>query len=102
MAFSYGIWAERPVSGGMLYRWEADLGEDGSGFVVFHSDTMTVRPSDRDGHLLGSLAINGGTGDLHGDSDGIDRTKFVQVASAIIREHSKLGKVPTSAHTVYG
>ena len=46
MAFSYGIWAERPLATGTLYRWEADLGEDGSGFVIFDPVTMTVRPSD--------------------------------------------------------
>jgi hypothetical protein len=102
MAFSYGIWAERPMANGTLFRWEADLGEDGSGFVIFDPVTVTVRPSDGDGGLLGTLAMNGGTGELDGDSDGVDRVKFVQVASAILREHSKLGEIPSSAHTVYG
>jgi hypothetical protein len=102
MAFSYGIWAERPVASGMLYRWEADLGDDGSGFVVFDSVSMIVRPSDGDGTPLGTLAVDGGTGELDGDSAGVDRVKFVQVASAILREHSKLGSIPPSAHTVYG
>jgi|SRR5919112_662947 hypothetical protein len=102
MAFSYGIWAERPTASGMLYRWEADLGEDGSGFVIFDPAMMTVRPSDGHGILLGTLAMNGGTGELDGDSESIDRVKFVQVAAAILREHSKLGRAPSSAHTVYG
>ena len=102
MTFSYGIWAERPVASGMLYRWEADLGDDGAGFVVFDSVTMTVRPSNADGNLLGSLAMNGNKGELDGASEGVDRVKFIQVASAILREHSKLGRIPASAHTVYG
>jgi hypothetical protein len=102
MTFSYGIWAERPVASGMLYRWEADLGEDGYGFVVFDSVKMTVRPSDGSGDVIGTLAMNGGTGELDGGSEGVDRVKFVQVASAIFREHSKLGTIPASAHTVYG
>jgi hypothetical protein len=33
MTASSGIWAHGPAAGGVIYRWRADEGRDGEGFV---------------------------------------------------------------------
>lgn len=102
MAFSYGIWAQRTVPGGTLYRWEGDRGRDGSGFVLFDPETLTIRPSNADGEVVGSLAVDSDSGNVTGASDGVDRAKFRQVAAAIFKAHAKSGSVPATAHVYYG
>jgi hypothetical protein len=102
MTFSYGIWAQRTVPGGTLYRWEGDEGRDGSGFVLFDLEILTIRSSSAEGEVLGSLAVDRASGNMTAASDGVDRTKFLQVAAAIFKAYAKSGDVPASAHVYYG
>ncbi len=59
MTASLGIWAEGESAGGILYRWEADHGSGGSGFVHFDPTCRRIRPVDGSGGPLGDLVIDG-------------------------------------------
>lgn len=102
MTFSLGVWAERTFPEGHLYRWESDQGHSGTGFVLFDAETQTVRPADAKGDVVGSLTVNGETGEVAGAPDGVDRANFMRVAASILRAHSKSGEVPATAHAHYG
>ena len=102
MAMSLGIWAERTVPDGALYRWEGDQGQSGRGFALFNAAAQTIRPADPDGGVSGSFLVNGATGEVSGSSDGLDRATFMQVAGAILKAYAKSGEVPRTAHAFFG
>jgi hypothetical protein len=102
MAFSLGVFAVRTTSGGTFYRWESDQGQSGTGFVLFNAENQTVRPSDAKGDVVGTLVVDGRSGELTGVSDGIDRANFMRVAASILKAHAKTGEVPATAHAYYG
>jgi hypothetical protein len=95
---SLGIWAEGALPRGMVYRWEADHGEGGSGFVAFDPDTRQIRPSDASGNVLGSMIINGADGEVSGSADGIDPVVLTKVAGSILRAFKRSGEAPVTAH----
>jgi hypothetical protein len=101
MAMSLGIWSERVLPAGALYRWEGDKGQSGSGYVLFNVEAQTVRPANADGSDLGSLVVNRVTGEVTGTSD-VDRATFMQVAASIFKAHAKNGELPATAHAYYG
>ncbi len=98
MAASIGIWAERPVPGGVLYRWEADHGNGPSGFVTFDPETRRFRPADPSGNVLGDLLIDAVSGATTGSADDVDRRLLAQVAASILRAHARSGEPPKTAH----
>jgi hypothetical protein len=98
MAFSLGVWADRAVPGGTLYRWESDQGHGGAGFVIFNAEAKTIRPSNAEGSVVGSLVVDGEAGETTGTSEGVDRPNFMRVAASIL----KAGEAPATAHTYYG
>jgi hypothetical protein len=102
MAFSLGVWAQGTASGGTVYRWEADQGESGTGFVLFDSGLRTIRPSDGRGVPLGSLVVDAAAGHATGDAEGVDRSLVLKVAAAILKAYSRSGDVPETAHAYYG
>ncbi len=101
MAYSLGIWADRAVPGGTLYRWEADQGQGGSGFLVVDFPSRTVRPSDRNGTALGDLVLDGESGMVSGGTEGISPGLFLKVAAAILKAFAKDDRIPRTAHTYY-
>ncbi len=101
MTASLGIWAEGPLTGGVLYRWEADHGDGGSGFVAFDPASRRFRPADHSGNVLGDLVIDGTDGETTGSAEGIDRRVLTHVASAILRAYARAGEPPATAHAHY-
>ncbi|BAL86474.1 hypothetical protein AMIS_12540 [Actinoplanes missouriensis 431] len=101
MPASIGIWAEQTLPSGVLYRWEADHGSGGSGFVRFEPDSQRFRPADRAGNVLGDLTVDGVSGDTTGSADGVDRTVFTQVSVSILRRYTRSGEPPKTAHAHY-
>lgn len=102
MNYSVGIWAHAEVPNGVVYRWEADGGDSGTGFVLLDTAGNTVRPCTADGHTIGSLALNAGTGDITGEAPGINRATFVKTAAAVLKQYLATGTAPQTAHTYYG
>jgi hypothetical protein len=102
MNYSVGIWAHAEVPHGMVYRWEADGGDSGTGFVLLETADRTVRPSDANGNVLGTLVLDAETGDLTGEAPGINRAAFARTAAAIIKRYLAAGKAPQTAHTYFG
>ncbi|TDC40024.1 hypothetical protein [Micromonospora sp. KC213] len=98
MTASLGIWAEGPSSTGVLYRWEADHGSGGSGFVAFDPVSRQFRPIDATGTPLGNLVLDGTSGDTTGSADGTDRKLLTQVATSILRAYARSGEPPATAH----
>jgi hypothetical protein len=101
-AFNLGVWRQGPVLGGVLYRWVADEGQNGSGFVVLDLDREVLRPADAEGRLLGDLSVDCGTGVVAGAADGVDRRAFMQVFAALLRARARSGPTPETAHAYYG
>ncbi|MEV6597120.1 hypothetical protein AB0M36_09695 [Actinoplanes sp. NPDC051346] len=46
MTASLGIWAHGAGADGVIYRWVADEGQGGEGFVYFNPALKTFRPWD--------------------------------------------------------
>lgn len=102
MNYSVGIWAHGQVPNGVVYRWEADGGTGGNGFVLLETATKAVRPCDSTGRILGTLAVNADTGDLTGETSEVDRTAFLRTAAAIIKRFLATGTAPETAHSYFG
>ena len=102
MAFSLGVWAQGAVPGGTVYRWEADQGQSGTGFVLFNAESRTVRPSDDQGNPQGSFVVDAAAGHAIGDVEGFDRSLVLKVAAAILKAYGRSGNVPETAHAYYG
>lgn len=103
MTHSLGVWAMGSTTfEGTLYRWEADQGVHGAGYVVFDVPTQTIRPADVAGTAQGDLCIDARTGVLSGVAKGVDPTQFVKVAAAIFKAYARNGDVPQTAHAYYG
>jgi hypothetical protein len=102
MNYSIGIWAHAEVPRGVVYRWEADGGDSGTGFVLLDTAGSTVRPSNGEGQTVGSLVMDASTGDVTGEAPGINRTTFVKTAAAVLKRYLAAGKAPETAHTYYG
>lgn len=100
MTASLGIWAHFAAPDGVTYRWAADEGRDGTGFLHFDPAANVFRPSDG-AHTIGDLRIDGGTGDVTGSADGVDVRILVKVATAILRAYAKSGDVPETAHAYF-
>jgi hypothetical protein len=100
MTASLGIWANGPAAGGVIYRWEADKGRDGKGFVYFEPTSKVFRPWDGAG-FVGDLTVNADTGDVDGTADDVDPKLFMQVVGAILRACAKSGKAPQTAHAYF-
>jgi hypothetical protein len=100
MTASLGIWAHGPAADGVIYRWEADEGRDGQGFVYFNPASKAFRPWDGSG-FIGDLTVDGDTGDVEGAADEVDRRLFMQVVGAILRAYAKSGEVPVTAHAYF-
>jgi hypothetical protein len=101
MTASIGIWAEQTLPGGVLYRWEADQGSGGSGFVTFDPAAQRFRPADQAGNPLGDLVIDGVQGTLTGSADGVDQATLTKVAVSIQRRFARSGEPPKTAHAYY-
>jgi hypothetical protein len=102
MTFYLRIWAQREIDGGTLYRWEADEGASGSGYVIFDSVALSVRPSDGDASMVGDLVVDGALGEVRGSAEGVNRAGFVRVAAAIVKTYRRTGTVRDAAHAYYG
>src|SRR4051794_7301930 len=100
--YSIGIWAHAEVPGGVVYRWEADGGDSGTGFVLLDTAGNTVRPCNAEGQTIRSLVMDASTGDVTGEAPGINRTTFVKTAAAVLKRYLAAGKAPETAHTYYG
>jgi hypothetical protein len=95
---SLGIWAEGSLPGGILYRWEADHGDGGSGFVAFDPVSRQFRPADRSGDVIGNLIVDGVSGESTGSAAGVDRGLLTKVATSILRAYQRSGEPPETAH----
>jgi hypothetical protein len=98
---SLGVWASGPVTGGTLYRWEADRAEDGNGFVVFDAQAQTIRPSDADGNPQGTLIVDVAAAQSSGETEGVSRSLVLKVAASIHKAYRRAGKIPETAHAYY-
>ncbi|GGQ71029.1 hypothetical protein [Couchioplanes azureus] len=98
MTASLGIWAEASSSAGVLYRWEADHGTGGCGFVTFEPVSRKFRPADEAGSVLGDLVIDGNSGEATGTAESVDRSVLIKVASSILRAYVRSGEPPKTAH----
>jgi hypothetical protein len=101
MTASLGVWASGAVTGGTLYRWEADRQEDGNGFVVFDAEAQTIRPSDADGNPQGTFVVDGAAAQSTGETDGVSRSLVLKVAASIFKAYRRAGKIPETAHAHY-
>ncbi|MFC7528007.1 hypothetical protein [Actinoplanes sp. GCM10030250] len=98
MTASLGVWAEGPAPNGFLYRWEADQGAGGSGFVILDQVSWRFRPADRAGKPLGDIVVDVVGGEVTGSTDGVDRAVVVKVAASIRRAYQRSGVLPETAH----
>jgi hypothetical protein len=101
MTASLGVWAAGPVAGGTLYRWEADRGEGGNGFVVFDDQAQTIRPSDAEGTPRGTLVVDVAAVESAGATEGVSPSLVLKVAAAIVKAYRRAGKVPDTAHAYF-
>jgi hypothetical protein len=101
MTASLGVWASGPVAGGVLYRWEADRGEGGTGFVVFDEQAQTVRPTGADGSPQGTLVVDLAASQSTGETEGVSRSLVLKVAASIRKAYRRVGGVPETAHATY-
>jgi hypothetical protein len=102
VAFSLGVWAVGRTPAGTVYRWEADQGQSGTGFVLFDADARTIRPSDREGNPQGSYVVDFAASQENGDTDGIDRSLVIRVGGSILKAFGRAGEIPETAHAYYG
>jgi hypothetical protein len=102
VTYSIGIWSHAQVSGGVIYRWEADGGDGGTGFVLLETAARAVRPCAADGRVLGDLVLDTDNGILTGDAAGVSRAAFTRTAAAILKSFLKTGQAPQTAHTYFG
>jgi hypothetical protein len=101
MTASLGVWASGPVPGGTLYRWEADRGEGGNGFVVFDDQAQRVWPSDADGHPQGTFVVDMAAAESAGATEGVSPSLVLKVAASILKAYRRAGKIPETAHAYY-
>jgi hypothetical protein len=85
----------------VVYRWEADGGDSGSGFVLLQTATGKVRSCDASGQALGTLAMSADDGDLTGETDGVHRPTFMRIAAAILGSFIQTGTPPQTAHRYF-
>jgi hypothetical protein len=102
VTYSVGIRTHAQVPRGVLYRWEADGGDNSTGFVLLEPAARAVRPCDTSGEVIGDLVLNADSGALTGDAAGIGRTAFARTAAAIVKSFLKTGQAPETAHTYFG
>jgi hypothetical protein len=100
--YSIGVWAHAQVPHGVVYRWEADGGQNGTGFVLLETSTPAVRPCDGNGDVIGDLVLDADSGKMTGTAAGIDRAAFSRTAAAILKSFLKTGQVPQTAHAYFG
>jgi hypothetical protein len=101
MTASLGVWASGPVAGGTLYRWEADRGDGGNGFVVFDDQAQTIRPSDAEGIPQGTFVVDVAAAESSGATDGVSPSLVLKVAASIGKAYRRAGKIPETAHAYY-
>ena len=101
-AFNLGVWRQGVVQGGVLYRWAADEGQSGTGFVLLDADREVIRPADAEGRPIGDLSVDYRTDEASGTADGVDRRAFMQVAASMRRARARSGPTPETAHAYYG
>jgi hypothetical protein len=101
VSYSVGIWAGERLPGGVVYRWEADGGAGGSGFVFLETATRTVRPCTVSGEPIGDLAFKADEGGLSGDAPTVNKAVFARAAAAILKNYLKEGEVPQTAHVYF-
>ncbi|GAA1817500.1 hypothetical protein HC028_21090 [Planosporangium flavigriseum] len=102
MNWSIGIWAQAQLPRGVMYRWEADGGEGGTGFVLLETLKPTVWPCDGNGDAIGDLVLHADSGNATGDAAGIDRGAFTRVTAATLKAFLKTRQVPQTAHVYFG
>jgi hypothetical protein len=100
--FVLGIFKVMPVPVGAVYRWEADGGDSGRGYVLFDAERLSVRPCAEDGTPISDVAVSGAELRLSGAGTPVDRLKLVRVAGAIMAKFRSTGEVPETAHKYYG
>jgi hypothetical protein len=101
VSYSIGIWAHAASPHGAVYRWEADGGAGGAGYVLLNLEARTVRPCDAAGEPMGNLTLDIGGGNMTGDPGSVDRAKFVRTAGAILKAYRRAGEAPRTAHAYF-